>query len=236
MTALLRHHEHRFPDSHALMRALSGEIQVDLAEAIAARDAASLVVSGGTTPGGLFDILCSETLDWGRVWVTLSDERWVDAATEASNENLVRTRLLKSQAAPARFIGLKNPAATPEAGVDWSWRALTRMPRPYDVVLLGMGPDGHIASLFPGSLGLARALDPAAAPACVAMNALSPPHARISQNLAALLDSRRIVLLITGEEKWAVYQRAKTPGSISELPVRAILHQQSTPIDVYWSP
>jgi 6-phosphogluconolactonase len=68
------------------------------------------------------------------------------------------------------------------------------------------------------------------------MNALSPPHARISQNLAALLDSRRIVLLISGEEKWAVYQRAKTAGSVSELPVRAVLHQQTTPIDVYWSP
>ena len=236
MTALLRHHEHRFPDAHALVRALSGEIKVDLAEAIAARDAASLVVSGGTTPGGLFDQLCHEKVDWGRVWVTLSDERWVDATSEASNENLVRTRLLQSQAATARFVGLKNPAPTPEAGADWSWRALTRMPRPYDVVLLGMGPDGHIASLFPGSLGLARALDAAAPSACVAMNALSPPHARISQNLAALLDSRRIVLLITGDEKWAVYQRAKTVGSASELPVRAILHQQSTPIDVYWSP
>jgi 6-phosphogluconolactonase len=236
MTALLRHHEHRFPDTHALVRALSGEIQVDLAEALAARDTASLVVSGGTTPGALFDQLCRETVDWSRVWITLSDERWVDATSESSNENLVRKRLLTSQAATARFVGLKNPAPSPETGADWSWRALTRMPRPYDVVLLGMGPDGHIASLFPSSLGLARALDAAAAPSCVAMNALSPPHARISQNLAALLDARRIVLIITGNEKWSVYQRAKTAGSASELPVRAILHQQSTPIDVYWSP
>jgi 6-phosphogluconolactonase len=236
MTASLRHHEHRFPDTHALMRALSGEIHVDLVEAITARDAASLVVSGGNTPGALFDELSRETIDWTRVWITLCDERWVDATHESSNENLVRARLLKSTAATGRFVGLKNPAPTPEAGADWSWRALSRMPRPYDVVLLGMGADGHIASLFPGSLGLARALDASAAPACVAMNALAPPHARISQNLAALLDSRRIVLLITGEEKWAVYQRAKTPGSATELPVRAILHQHTTPIDVYWSP
>jgi len=236
MPALLRHHEHRFPDSHALMRALAGEIQVDLAEAIAARAAASLVVSGGTTPGALFDQLARENIDWSRVWITLSDERWVDAASEASNENLVRTRLLKGTAALAHFVGLKNPAPTPEAGVDWASRALTRMPRPYDVVVLGMGNDGHIASLFSGSLGLARALDSSAAPTCVAMNALAPPHARISQNLAALMDSRRIVLLITGDEKWTVYQRAKIPGSVSELPVRAILHQQTTPIDVYWSP
>ncbi len=236
MPALLRHHEHRFPDAHALMRALSGEIKVDLSEAIAARDTASLVVSGGITPGALFDQLCQEPLDWSRVWISLSDERWVEPTSESSNENLVRARLLKSQAAAAHFVGLKNPAPTPEAGADWAWRALTRMPRPYDVVMLGMGIDGHVASLFPSSLGLARALDSSAAPTCVAMNALAPPHARISQNLSSLLDSRRIVLLLTGEEKWAVYQRAKTPGSASELPVRSILHQQTTPIDVYWSP
>jgi 6-phosphogluconolactonase len=234
--ALLRHHEHRFPDMHALVRALSGEIQVDLMEALSAREAASIVVSGGSTPGVLFDELCKENIEWNRVWITLADERWVDVAQETSNEKFVRARLLKEKAVAARFVGLKNPAPTPEAGAEWAWRALTRMPRPYDVVLLGMGTDGHIASLFPGSLGLARALDSSVAPACLAMNALAAPHARISQNLAALLDSRRIVLLISGEEKWAVYQRAKTPGSASELPVRSILHQQVTPIDIYWAP
>lgn len=236
MTAQLKHHEHRFPDNHALMRALSGEVRVDLTEAIAARGVASLVVSGGATPGALFDELCKESVDWKNVWVTLTDERWVDPAGDASNERLVRARLLQAQAAEARFVPLKNPAATPEAGVDWAWRALTRMPRPYDVVILGMGVDGHIASLPPNSLGLSRALDIAAPPACVAMHVLSAPHARISQNLSALLDSRRIVLLITGEEKWAVYQRAKTAGSANELPVRAVLHQRVTPIDIYWSP
>lgn len=236
MPAILRHHEHRFPDAPALMRALSGEIKVDLAEAIAAREAASLVVSGGNTPGALFDVLSQELIEWARVWITLSDERWVDAAADSSNEKLIRTRLLQGPAAAAHFVGLKNPAPTPEAGADWASRALTRVSRPYDVVLLGMGEDGHIASLFPGSLGLARAMDASVAPACVAMNALTPPHARVSQNLAAILDSRRIVLLITGDAKWAVYQRAKIPGSKPELPVRAILHQQTTPIDVYWAP
>lgn len=236
MTTLPKHHEHRFPDHHALVRALSGEIQVDLAEAIAARGVASLVVSGGTTPAALFDELSRESLDWKNVWVTLTDERWVDPAGDASNEKLARTRLLQANASSAHFVPLKNPAATPEAGVEWAWRALTRMPRPYDVVVLGMGLDGHIASLPPNSLGLPRALDAAAAPACVAMHSLAPPHARISQNLAALLDSRRIVLLFTGEEKWAQYQRAKTSGSANELPVRAVLHQRVTPVDVYWSP
>jgi len=236
MPAPLRHHEHRFPDAAALAQALSGEIKVDLAEAIAARDAASFVVPGGASAALLFEQLCHESVDWSRVWITLSDERWVDATSTTSNEQQVRTKLLKSRAAAARFVPLKNPAPTPEAGIEWAWRALTRVQRPYDVVLLGMGADGHIASLFPGSLGLARALDAAAAPACVAMNSLASPHARISQNIAALLDARRVVLLITGDAKWAVYQRAKLIGSVTELPVRAILHQQTTPIDIFWAP
>jgi 6-phosphogluconolactonase len=229
-------HEHRFPDSTALAHALAGEIRVDLEEAIGVRKAASFVVSGGRTPLKLFQQLRTEKLSWSRVWITLADERWVDVVTDASNERLIREQLLLDQVAAAHFVGLKNPAPTPEAGVDWSWRALSRVPRPFDVVLLGMGEDGHTASLFPRSMTLARALDPSTAPGCVAVNALTAPHARISLNLAALLDARRIILHIEGDAKWQVYQRARMPGSTAELPVRAILHQKEVPVDVYWTP
>lgn len=229
-------HEHRFPDSTALAHALSGEIKVDLDEAIGVRRTATLVVSGGRTPLKLFKQLRTEKLDWSKVRVTLADERWVETTAEASNERFVREQLLIEQAADAHFVGLKNPAPTPEAGADWAWRALSRVARPFDVVLLGMGEDGHTASLFPGSLALARALDATAAPGCVAVNALTAPHARVSLNLAALLDARRIILHIEGESKWQVYQRARMPGSAAELPVRAILHQKEVPIDVYWAP
>lgn len=229
-------HEHRFPDRQALAAALAGEIKVDLEEAIPARGAGSLVVSGGRTPAALFARLRDEKLDWARVWVTLADERWVETTSEASNERFVRENLLVGAAAAAHFVGLKNPAPTPEAGADWATRALTRVPHPFDVVVLGMGDDGHTASLFPGSMALARGLDPGAPPACIAVNALVAPHARVSMNLAALLDARRIVLHIEGDAKWAVYQRARTPGTTAELPVRAVLQQKEVPVDVYWSP
>jgi 6-phosphogluconolactonase len=232
----MRHHEHRFPDSLALAHALSGEIEVDLNEAIAARGTASLVVSGGRTPKRLYAQLRAGAIEWSKVWVTLADERWVDTASEQSNERLVREALLTGPAAAARFVGLKNPAPTPEAGAEWATRALTRAPRPFDVVILGMGEDGHTASLFPGSLALSRALDPAAPPACVAVNALAAPHARMSLNLAALLDARRVILHIEGEAKWQVYLRARAPGAAAELPVRAVLHQKETPVDVFWAP
>lgn len=229
-------HEHRFPDATALAHALAGEVKVDLEEAVDVRGSASLVVSGGTTPKRLFASLSGETLPWDKVWVTLADERWVETADPASNERLVREHLLLNAAAAAHFVGLKNPAPTPEAGADWAWRALTRVPHPYDVVMLGMGLDGHTASLFPGSLALARALDPTTAPGCVAINALTAPHARVSLNLSALLDARRIVLHIEGDAKWQVYQRARAAGSLAEMPVRAILQQKEVPVDVYWSP
>jgi 6-phosphogluconolactonase len=229
-------HEHRFPDPLALAHALSGEIQVDLTEAVAARGVASLILSGGRTPVRLLQQLSTEKVDWSKVWITLSDERWVDTSSDDSNEKLIRDNLLSRLPESAHFVGLKNPAPTPEAGADWAWRSLSRVPHPYDVVVLGMGSDGHTASLFPGSLSLARALDATVAPGCIAVNALTAPHARVSLNLAALLDSRRIVLHIEGEDKWQVYLRARVPGSVAELPVRAILQQREVPVDVFWSP
>ena len=103
-------------------------------------------------------------------------------------------------------------------------------------MLLGMGDDGHVASLFPDSPGLAVALDPGRPPGCVAMTAPVPPRERLSLNLRALLDSRRIAIVITGAEKWATYERARLRGPAVDMPVRALLQQQNVPVAVYWSP
>lgn len=229
-------HEHRFPDAGGLVNALAGELSVDLREAIDARGVASFAVSGGRTPLALFKQLADERLPWNKVWVTLVDERWVDVNDAASNEGMLRQSLLQSQAAAAHFVGLKNAAATPQEGCEWCWRSLSKLPRPFDVVLLGMGDDGHTASLFPGSPGLSQSLDTTMPPNCVAMQAPVTPQPRMSLNLSALLDSRRIVLLLQGETKWAVYQRARAIGLAEEMPIRAVLQQQSVPVDVFWSP
>jgi len=99
-----------------------------------------------------------------------------------------------------------------------------------------MGEDGHVASLFPDSPALALALDLTQPPGCVAMTAPAPPRERISLNLRALLDSRRIALLIAGDSKWATYERARRRGPAGDMPVRALLQQQNVPIAIYWSP
>ena len=228
--------DHRFPNDIALVHALAGEIRVDLEEAIAARGTASLVVSGGRTPISLFHSLSAEPIDWSRIGITLADERWIATDAVSSNERLVRENLLTGPAAKAHFIGLKNPSTRVEDGLAWAWQALSRIGRPFDVVVLGMGDDGHTASLFPNSPRVSQALDASAPAACVAMTAPVAPQERISLNMAALLDARRIVLHITGAGKWEIYKKACAAGPVSEFPVRGVLHQQQVPVDVFWSP
>jgi 6-phosphogluconolactonase len=226
----------KFSDAGAASRALANQIAASLKAAIAARGLASLVVSGGNSPIKMFELLRAEDLDWARVCVALADERWVDPADRASNEKLVRDVLLQGAAAAARFLGLKNGAPTPDMGAVAAWETFARVPRPFDTVVLGMGEDGHTASLFPGSPNLPRALNPAGVAGCVGMWAPVPPHPRLSLNLSALLDSRRIVVLISGEAKWHTYLAASKEGAVEDMPVRAVLRQRRTPLEVMWSP
>jgi 6-phosphogluconolactonase len=226
----------KFADIEALSRALASQIAAGLKAAIAARGLASLVVSGGKSPIRLFELLRTEGLDWSSVCIALADERWVDTSDPASNEKLVRDVLLKEAAAAARFLGLKNAAPTPDMGAVSAWETFARVPRPFDAVVLGMGDDGHTASLFPGSPNLPSALNPAAVAGCVGMRSPVAPHPRLSLNLSALLDSRRMVVLISGDSKWRTYLAASAPGAVPDMPVRALLRQTRTPVEVMWSP
>lgn len=235
--------ERRFDTRAALVEAVANEIAQSLATALSERDSASLVVSGGATPIPLFRRLREASLPWDKVHVTLADERWVDVQDEASNERLVRREFLQGAAAAARFIGLKNEAPTAQQGAAATWARLGAITRPFDVLVLGMGEDGHTASLFPGSPGILPALDPSASPMCVAMSAPVRPNGRISLNLAALAQSRRAYLHIEGERKWEVYREAaqlailtpaqETPAS---MPVAAMLRLRSPGLQVCWAP
>jgi 6-phosphogluconolactonase len=226
----------KFADIQSLSRALADQIAASLRTAIAARGLASLVVSGGKSPVTLFELLRAESLDWSRVCIALADERWVEPSDPDSNEKLVRDVLLKESAAAARFIGLKNGAPTPDMGAVSAWETFARVPRPFDMVVLGMGDDGHTASLFPGSPNLANALNLASAAGCVGMRAPVAPQPRLSLNLSALLGSRRIALAINGAVKWQTYLAASAAGPVEEMPVRAVLRQTHAPVEVMWSP
>ena len=225
-----------FISAETLALEVAADILSRLMQATVLRGNASMLVSGGHSPSGLFEQLRGHALDWSRVWISLADERWVSPGDPASNERLVREKLLQRAAAAARFMALKNEAETPELGAVPAWENLAPMPRPFDVTVLGMGDDGHTASLIPGSPTLATALDRSLPAACIATISPIAPHARLSLNLSALLDSRRIFILLLGEEKLRTYAAACTAGPIEEMPVRAVLRQRSVPVEVVWAP
>lgn len=216
--------------------AMAAQIIPALQSGIELRGAASLLVPGGRTPLPLFEALRNAPLEWDKVRVSLTDERWVDESHVASNAALVRRELLQSAASAASFLPLFDGQSTAGVATESVWRSLGQLPRPLDVAVLGMGEDGHFASLFPGNDNLESALSLAASPACVAMRAPVEPGDRISLNLAALLQVRRLFLLVTGSHKKAVLKAAATEVHHGRLPVAALLQQNRCTVEVYWAP
>ncbi|GAA3907796.1 6-phosphogluconolactonase [Halomonas cibimaris] len=209
-----------------------------LAEAVAAALKADLehqsrvllVVSGGSTPAAFLRALSTLPLDWTHVDVTLADERWVEESDPASNARLVRETLRQNHAAGARFVGLKTPDGTPEEGVAEAAERITPLAWPASAVVLGMGEDGHTASLFADSPELERALATSEPLVAVRTPGLEP---RITLSADYLHRARRHFLHITGEHKRAVLAHAMVGDDVRELPIRTFL---ACPLAVYWAP
>lgn len=230
--------EYLYQEKTSLTQALADNIADRLQQAVSTRGAASLLVSGGRSPIELFKALSSRDLPWDRVWIALVDERWVAPDHADSNEALVRQYLLQGRAAAARFIGMKNSAPTPEAGAADCSRQLAEIPEPFDVVVLGMGDDGHTASLFPGADELPLGLNRQSGLRTLAVNPKHAPYPRMTYSLPALLNSHYLVLSLGGEAKWQVYRTASEAGdaaAIEAMPIRAFLFQDEVTLDVYWS-
>ncbi len=215
------------------------QLAAQLCEAVASALAADLenserallVVSGGSTPVPFFQRLASIELPWSRIDVTLADERWVAEDAEDSNARLVREHLLQGPAAAASFCPLTSDDSTPELGVESVARRVTELPWPASVVVLGMGGDGHTASMFPdsGELGLALTSDEP----LVATRSPSVPQPRITLSAGRLHQARRHILHIVGDDKRSVLARAMAGDDVRELPIRAFL---ACPLAVYWAP
>ncbi|MCI5222042.1 MAG: 6-phosphogluconolactonase [Candidatus Electrothrix sp. AR4] len=225
-----------FPDRKKLINELADRIGIALGGSIAEHGQASLAVSGGSTPIQLFEQLAETDIPWQDVLITLVDERWVDSSSPDSNEQLVRQHLLKNRAATAKFIGLKNVAATAGKGAEECEQRLRQIPRPFTILILGMGNDGHTASLFPQAEQLPWATDMNSSKTCMAITPTAAPHERMTLTLPAMLNAEEIILHITGPEKKEVLAKAQTAGSAEEMPIRFVLRQQIAPITVYWAP
>jgi len=234
MTKLI---EFRAFENRSAASAAAAQILAKLiAEALAASPAAeaSLVVSGGSTPGPCFDLLSKESLDWSRVTVLPSDERWVPADHLDSNEHLIKNRLLRGLADQGKVLSFFRAGLEASQAPRVIEEGLADLAQPFSAVLLGMGEDGHFASLFPDFDGLQKALDPQEKTACTMVQTAGSPHLRISLTLSALLDCAHTVLLIFGEAKRNVFEAASVGGST--YPIEALLHETRKPLTVIWAP
>lgn len=216
-----------YADSEMMMMDLADVLASELKNCLLTHDHASFAVPGGTTPGPIFDSLSGVQLDWSRVHVMLTDERWVPETSERSNTRLLRQRLLTGHAAAAKYVPLYAAAETPEeklpelaAGLDAEL--------PISVMLLGMGADMHTASIFPGADQLDKALH--GTDRLVAMRAPGAPEPRITLSAAVLKSAMNRHIVIIGPEKREALEKARHLPP-EEAPVAAILADTT----VHWA-
>ncbi|MCH4874025.1 6-phosphogluconolactonase [Pseudomonas sp. TMW22091] len=225
-------HAHTFKTPAQLAEELAKAVAAQLNEAIARQGVATLVVSGGRSPVAFFQSLIKQPVDWSKVVVSLADERWVPVEHGDSNAGLLKKHLLQGPAAKARFVGLYNAANTLQDAADQANQALAELP-PIDVLILGMGDDGHTASLFPKSPNLNDALSVQSPRRCWPMLAPTVPHQRLSMSRKLLASARYTVLSIQGQSKLNTLNDALAGNDEAALPIRAFL--QPT-LEIYWCP
>ncbi|WP_028631467.1 6-phosphogluconolactonase [Pseudomonas parafulva] len=223
---------HALADARTLAATLAEDVAARLRAAIAANGHACVVLSGGRSPVAFLEQLAGQPLDWNNVTVSLADERWVPVEHADSNAGLLARHLFKGAAAKARFLGLYQQAPNLEAAAELADQALGELP-PIDVLVLGMGDDGHTASLFPGSPNLALGLDTTHPRRCLPMLAPVVPHQRLSMTRSLLAGAAFTALSVQGQGKLATLRAALADNDLAQMPIRAFLH---APLDIYWCP
>ncbi|MEL7165346.1 MAG: 6-phosphogluconolactonase [Pseudomonadota bacterium] len=216
-----------YPDRELLAMGLADALASELKNCLLVHPFASFVVPGGTTPGPIFDSLCAVGLDWDRVHIMLSDERWVPQGHARSNAGLIRSRLMVERASDAQFVPFYRDGMTPEEAAPVLSEDLAEE-MPISLLLLGMGEDMHTASLFPGAEGLADMLA-ADAPLVVPVR-VAGQEPRISFSGAALAGAMSKHLVIFGDAKRAALEAARGMDAV-DAPVRAVLDGMT----VHWA-
>lgn len=225
------------PDADSWAAACAERLAETLRNALAESERAVFAGAGGSTPRPIYARLAQAELDWSRVTVTLVDERHVPETSPESNAALLKEALLNGRAGTARFVPLFSPQITVDRAGAVATRALAAEGRRLDAVLLGMGEDGHICSMFPDSPALKTLLHPDLSPTVFGVPAgrdgRAPTQERLSMNLPFLMTARRVVLAITGRQKRAVFER-EAAGDPGAQPIAALLAAK-VPLEVIWT-
>jgi len=212
---------------------LSQRIGQLLTQSITENGCASIAVSGGRTPISLFEELSKLNLDWSKVELALVDERWVDAKNEDSNELLVRKHLIKNKATQIKFFPIKNTANSAKEGQLLYEQALQKVKLPFDVIVLGMGDDGHTASLFPCCKELSQAMDPDNQQKCIVTKPKNAPYERISLTFSTISKAKNLFLHLRGSSKLRTFELAMTLKDSNKMPIYAFTEQS---LEIYWCP
>ena len=224
--------EHFFDTRLDASTAAADRMAERLADRLEHNKRASVIVSGGTSPQQCMAALATTPLDWSRVQVVLSDERWVSPDHEDSNEKMVRESLLIDKAAAAQLLSIYAEGVSPAERCEQLQEPLPELP--FSCSLIGIGADGHFASLFPDAENLAFAMDVECGRLYVPVDTAASPHRRISMTLAGISRSDEVALLFFGEEKLAVYKEAKAASN--GYPLSRLLRQKRAPVRLFWAP
>ena len=223
-----------FPTRPDLAEALAATVAQRLADAIDQRAAATLAVSGGSTPGLFFETLAARDIDWSNVTIAPVDERFVPDTSDRSNARLIKTRLLQGPASAARFLPLFQPGLSEEQAAREADDHVGRLGLPLDVVILGMGNDGHTASFFPDAAELEQLLAGRGKELVASVHADSAGETRLTLTLPPIAQARFVALHIEGAEKAATLEKALASGST--LPIRRVMDASQTPVEIFWAP
>jgi len=232
---------HAAADEREWVEQGANAIATALADALTRSSAVCVLVSGGSTPAPVYRALAERELDWPRVTVGLVDDRDVEPDTEGSNARLARETLLQGNAAQAKLELLRGTNQSIDEAVEHAnarWHRIARSSA-FATAVLGMGDDGHTASLFPGAANLDAALatdEPYAAIDASGCRVAGAFPRRITLTPAGLAEARHRILLLRGEGKREVFERALEPGNARELPIRAAIDLEGAPLHVYWCP
>lgn len=214
--------------------ALASKVASELIEAISSKGKASIALSGGSTPKGFFNKLSQIDLAWDKVTITLADERWVEFESDASNTRLVHESLLQNKAEKATFFHLKRGELSAQTLKELNVEAKEQL-LPFDVLILGMGEDGHTASLFPCSKQIKQGLDESNQDSLMKVVPQTAPNDRITFTFSHLIQSTNIILHVCGDNKKVVLDKAINGNDEFEMPIRAFLNNKNIQTQVFWA-